>query len=178
MRIFLSYGHDEHAAVASRLKQDLEKIGHEVWFDLDRLSPGGDWETYIEKGLEFVAEKKGQGRLILLMTPYSVRRPDGYCLNEVARAVQREISIVPVMITPCDPPLSIARLQWLDMQDVFPWGKREERYLAKLELLKQALTSDTLVGEGIQARLVDRLKLDLPGVCGERFRFYAARPSN
>ena len=23
-----------------------------------------------------------------------------------------------------------------------------------------------------------RLMLDLPGICGERFRFYAARPSN
>ena len=35
-------------------------------------------------------------------------------------------------------------------------------------------------GEPTQAlrRQVTRRNLDLPGVCGERFRFYAARPSN
>src|SRR6266540_3089776 len=33
LRIFLSYGHDEHAEVASRLKEDLLARGHEVWFD-------------------------------------------------------------------------------------------------------------------------------------------------
>ena len=30
-RIFISYGHDEHAALATRLKQDLVERGYEVW---------------------------------------------------------------------------------------------------------------------------------------------------
>jgi hypothetical protein len=87
LRIFISYGHDEHAALAERLKKDLQTRGHEVWFDLDRLKPGGDWETYIEEGLDWVAEVPGSGRIVLLLTPHSVRRPDGYCLNEIARAL-------------------------------------------------------------------------------------------
>ena len=37
MYLFLSYGHDEHSAVARRLKADLERAGHRVWFDDDRL---------------------------------------------------------------------------------------------------------------------------------------------
>ena len=31
---------------------------------------------------------------------------------------------------------------------------------------------------GMDVSEAKRLKLDLPGICGERFRFYAARPSN
>ena len=30
LRIFISYGHDEHASVAMQLKEDLIKRGHEV----------------------------------------------------------------------------------------------------------------------------------------------------
>jgi TIR domain len=86
MRIFLSYGHDEHSVLAQRLKADLEDRGHDVWFDVERLKPGGDWERYIEEGFDFTSQEKEIGRFILLMTPHSVRRPDGYCLNELARA--------------------------------------------------------------------------------------------
>jgi transcription elongation factor Elf1 len=62
-RIFLSYGHDEYAALAEQLKKDLQERGHEVWFDLDRLKPGGDWERYIEEGIEWVSEFPGRGSL-------------------------------------------------------------------------------------------------------------------
>jgi hypothetical protein len=55
MRIFLSYGHDQYASLASRLKRDLEARGHDVWFDLERLRPGADWERYVEEGIELVA---------------------------------------------------------------------------------------------------------------------------
>ena len=41
-RIFLSYGHDEYATLAEQLKKDLQERGHEVWFDINRLKPGGD----------------------------------------------------------------------------------------------------------------------------------------
>jgi hypothetical protein len=79
VRIFLSYGHDEHIGVALRLKADLEGRGHEVWFAVDRLQPGADWERYIEEGIEWAAS----GKFVLLLTPHSVRRPDGFCLNEL-----------------------------------------------------------------------------------------------
>ena len=41
-RIFVSYGHDEHAGLARRLTTDLKGRGHQVWLDLDRLPPGRD----------------------------------------------------------------------------------------------------------------------------------------
>ena len=66
--IFLSYGHDRHAEDALRIKADLEARGHQVWFDLERLREGRDWEAYIEEGL------KACDKVVLLMSPHSVRR--------------------------------------------------------------------------------------------------------
>src|SRR5262249_34860689 len=133
LRIFLSYGHDEHAGLAQTLKRDLDARGHSVWFDLNRLRPGGDWEHYIEQGLEWVARDVAKGRLILLMTPHSVRRPDGYCLNELARALALGLALVPVMVVWSEPPLSICRIQWLDMQDCLSGESASAQYLDKLD---------------------------------------------
>lgn len=93
--------------------------GHEVWFD-EHLIPGDDWEQLIEQGIDWVAERPETGRVLLVMTPHSVRRPDGYCLNELAHALNRRLTVVPVMLVSVEPPLSISRLQWLDMTDCIP----------------------------------------------------------
>jgi hypothetical protein len=78
---------------------------HEVWFDLDRLKPGVDWAHYIEEGLAWIS-KDGNGRVVLIMTPYSVRRPDVFCLNELARAILKNLKIIPIMLVWCEPPLN------------------------------------------------------------------------
>jgi tetratricopeptide (TPR) repeat protein len=157
-RIFLSYGHDEHRTLAERLKQDLQARGHDVWFDADRLKPGADWERYIEEGLEWAAATPDQGRVVLIMTPHSVRRPDGYCLNEVARAVSRRLTVLPVMVVWCEPPLSICRVQWLDMRDCVPFEALSTKYEAKLEILAAALASAGPEFEGAFIRLSNVLE--------------------
>ena len=161
LRIFLSYGHDEHAALAAQLKGDLLARGHEVWFDADRLAPGGDWESYIEQGLDWAAAQGHAARVVLLMTPHSVRRPDGYCLNEIARAIDRRLGVVPVMLVQVEPPLSICRIQWLDMRDCVPLSERKDRYQNRLESLIAALETGKLDHEGAQSRLL-RLLNPLP----------------
>jgi WD40 repeat protein len=153
-RIFISYGHDQHTTLAQRLKNDLEQKGHQVWFDLDRLKPGVDWETYIEEGLSWIAEDPAKGCVLLLMTPHSIRRPDGYCLNEITKALDRSLPIVPVMVVWCEPPLSIIRIQWLDMQDCLPLPEKEVQYEGRLERLLNALDTDHLDYEGNQSRLI------------------------
>jgi hypothetical protein len=157
MRIFLSYGHDEHASLALRIKRDLEARGHTVWFDIDRLKPGGDWERYIEDGLDWASASPGEGRFVLLMTPHSVRRPEGYCLNELARAWSRHLPIIPVMVAEVEPPLSICRIQYLDMRDCVPVDDRQEKYKSKFDQLLQAIEQGRLDFEGVQARLLSYL---------------------
>lgn len=138
-RIFISYGHDENSIIAWQLKKDLESRGYEAWFDIDRLKTGGDWEKYIEEGLDWVSEMPEEGRFVLLMTPYSVRRPDGYCLNELARALQRRLKIIPVMVANSEVPTSIMHKKWLDIQDCVPLSKNLDKYKIKFELLIKAL---------------------------------------
>lgn len=115
LRVFVSYGHDEFLPFARNVAIELKKCGHEIWFDEERLKPGRDWDTYIEDGLNWVSEDKVNGRILLIITPYSVRRPDGYCLNEIAKALDNHLSIIPVMLVWTTPPLSIYRLQYLDL---------------------------------------------------------------
>lgn len=158
LRIFISYGRDEYAKLAEKLKADLQSRGHEVWFDKDRLKEGADWENYIDDGLNWISKDPETGRIIFIMTPHSVRRPDGYCLNEIAKALTRSVPIVPVMLVYSEPPLSIYRLQYLDMQDTFPPEEKTVSYERRLERLILALEEKKLDFEGIQSRLLKTLQ--------------------
>jgi hypothetical protein len=104
MRIFLSYGRDKYVDLALRIKSDLEKRGYHVWFDQERIKTGLDYEMSIDEGIAWCAEKPGEGRFGLIMTPHSVRRPDGYCLNEISRALSRGLPAIPIMAQWCEPP--------------------------------------------------------------------------
>jgi TIR domain/AAA ATPase domain len=157
-RLFLSYGHDEHVSFALRLCDDLKGRGHEVWFDAERLQPGRDWEAFIEQGLEYLAADTENAAVLLLLTPHSVRRPDGYCLNEVARALSRRLRIIPLMVVESEPPLSICRIQWLDMRECLPIHEKEVFYKPRFERLLKAIEEHQLDFEGIQQRLLKTLQ--------------------
>jgi WD40 repeat protein len=175
-RIFLSYGHDEHFELARKLKRDIEARGHEVWIDEEHLSPGTDWETGIEQGLDWAASDPARGRVILLMTPHSVRRPDGYCLNELARAISRGLQIVPIMVVWVEPPLSICRIQWLDLRDCIPLDSRPAAYETKLDQLIAAIEQKRPDFEGVQARLMALLDpLPFDGEINEHLASFTGR---
>ena len=157
-RVFISYGRDGYSSLAERIKDDLKAHGHEVWFDKDRLKEGGDWESYINDGLNWASEDPASGRIVFIMTPHSVRRPDGYCLNEIAKALTKSVAIVPVMLVFCEPPLSIYRLQYLDMQGCFPPEEKLVTYEKRLERLILALEENKLDFEGVQSRLLKALE--------------------
>jgi WD40 repeat protein len=156
-RVFLSYGHDEHASLVERLRDDLKARGHGVWFDVERLDPGLDWEQRIEAGLEWLAADKQSSAVILLLTPHAVRRPGGYCLNEVARALSRRLRIIPLMVVESEPPLSICRIQWLDMRECIPIHEKEAFYRPRFERLLKALEEGQIDFEGTQHRLLKAL---------------------
>lgn len=153
LNIFLSYGHDEYVAVAERIKSDLETRGHEVWYDRERLHSGDDWELRLEEGLNWVAQAPDRGRVVLLMTPHSLRRPDGFCLNEVARALSLRLRIQPIMVSWVEPLPSIARLQWLDLRDCLPLDDHPELYETRFERLLAALEKGETSFDGSHARL-------------------------
>lgn len=148
LRVFVSYGHDEYLPFARGVARELENKGHKVWFDEDRLQPGYDWEKYIEEGLEWISEDSCNGRIVLIMTPYSVRRPDGYCLNELAKALDHRIKIIPVMLVWTTPPLSIYRLQWLDLQGSVNKTSLTETFQTDFSKICQALENPDYLDTG------------------------------
>lgn len=154
-KIFLSYGHDEYADIARRLKQDLEALGFEVWMDEDGIRPTNDWQIAIELGIEKTHS------VIALMTPHSMRRPDGVCLDELAYARFKGKNIIPIMVNFVEPPLCISRLQWLDMQnleDLSTSGVSEHRYQKQFATLLEALKGECVLDfEGQQASLLNSL---------------------
>ncbi|MFM8769427.1 MAG: TIR domain-containing protein [Rubrivivax sp.] len=154
LRLFLSYGRDEYVDEARTLRDALRKRGHEVWFDEERLTGGLDWEQRIEKGLAAC------DRVVLAMTPYSVRRPDGYCLNEIAKALELRKLIIPVLMVdvPQGAPTSICRIQYLDWRDAVPARERADRFARRLERLCEAIEEDKLDFEGGHQRLMRYLQ--------------------
>jgi len=175
LRIFLSYGRDEHAAFAEKVKNDLIKQGHEVWFDKDKLKGGEDWEQYIEDGILWLNETPETARVVFVITPHSARRPDGYCLNELAKLLMQSTKIIPVMLVHCEPPLSIYRLQWLDAQDC-KVQEESNTYNTFFEQLVDALLHDKLNLEGLHARLMSWLKpIDFGSETFKHLKFFTGR---
>ena len=109
--IFISYGHDEHEKLIRKIAEDLRNEGIDVWIDYDCLYGSSQWEQRIESGIQ------ASNWIVVFMTNYSMRRPDGYCLDEISFARFYNKQIMPIKIQNVPPPISIARIQWLDMSE-------------------------------------------------------------
>ena len=94
-RVFISYGHDGYSKFALKLADALKESGYEIFIDIEGIRNGEQWEINLENGLNWTNEKGRNGLFLLLMTPHSVRRPDGFCLNEIAYAIDIKLKIIP-----------------------------------------------------------------------------------
>ena len=80
MRIFLSYGHDGNEVIVRLIKADLEKCGHDVWFDKTEIKFGDEWRRSITDGI------LKSNRVLSFLSKHSTRDPD-VCLDEIAIAI-------------------------------------------------------------------------------------------
>lgn len=144
LRLFLSYGHDANEELVRRIKSDLEKRGHDVWFDKSEIKAGDDWRRAITDGIT------GSHKFVSFLSKHSTRDP-GVCLDEVAIAIGVKGGNIQTILveseTEVKPPASISHIQWLDMHD---WKERraageaawEEWYQAKLAEIVRVVESD------------------------------------
>lgn len=152
--LFLSYGRKDADTLAARLLRDLPAHGYRPWRDTRELRPGPAWEEQIERAIQ------GSRVFLALLSPHSVRHQfaaptqqqqgsapasvaiveidDSVCLDEIAYARFFErVPIVPAMVAPCRPPLSLSRLEYVDFsgwQDEEAYRKAFDRLLQGLEL--------------------------------------------
>lgn len=121
--IFVSYGHDEHEGLIKRFVQDLEKEGFQVWVDYNVLRCSSEWEAEIERGIT------QSSAVVVFMTAHSMRRPNGYCLDEISYARRLNKTIMPIKVQDVAPPISIARVMWIEMSKYIDAdGKINEQY--------------------------------------------------
>ena len=80
LRIFLSYGHDGNEELVRRIKADLEKRGHDVWFDKNEIKFGDEWRRSITDGI------LQSHRVLSFLSKHSTRDP-GVCRDEIAIAI-------------------------------------------------------------------------------------------
>jgi hypothetical protein len=114
MRIFLSYGHDSNEELVCRIRADLERRGHDVWFDKSEIKAGDDWRRAITDGIV------DSHRVMSFLSKHSTRDP-GVCLDEIAIAIGvRGGNIQTILVeseTEVKPPATVSHIQWLDMHD-------------------------------------------------------------
>lgn len=144
LRIFLSYGHDSNEDLVRRIKADLERRGHDVWFDKSEIKTGHDWRRSITEGI------LDSHRVLSFLSKHSTRDP-GVCLDEIGIALSAKggniLTILVENEREVKPPASISHVQWLDMHD---WKEQrdtgepvwEQWYQAKLAEIVAVIESD------------------------------------
>jgi hypothetical protein len=106
--IFMSYAREDEEA-ARRLKAGLERFGCTVWYDRERLKPGGNWHNHLQD------EVKGRCSLFLsIISRTTESAPFGYFHQERNWAAERQAMYsegeeyyIPVVVD--DSPLSTQR---------------------------------------------------------------------
>ena len=144
LRIFLSYGHDANEELVRLIKSDLEKRGHDVWFDKNEIKFGDEWRRSITDGI------MSSNRVLSFLSKYSTRDP-GVCRDEIAIAIGVKGGNIQTILVESElevqPPVNIGHIQWLDMHD---WHEKqaigdaiwETWYQTKLAEIVQVVESE------------------------------------
>ncbi len=152
MKIFFSYGHDHHSEFINKIKNDLRnEYNIDVWIDSEELKARNDWEIELENAISSSDE------VVFFITPYSSRRPDGYCLNELAFSIANNKDITPVMVDYVTPPLSICRIQYIDIQNLVDKFDNYQYEVFLTNLSNILLNNKSLSMEGEHTTFLDNL---------------------
>ena len=111
-RVFLSYGRNDALEVTSWLYEALTSRGYQVFWDVEALRDGTEWDRHLEEAI------RTHDVVIALMSPHSVRT-EGECRHEISFAKENRKPVIPVMVRQCERPLRIHDLQYVDLE-AFP----------------------------------------------------------
>lgn len=164
--IFLSYAREDEE-IATKLFNDLSRVGLRIWFDRVSLQPGQRWKPAIQKAIR-------QCRyFIALLSSNSVTKK-GYVQKELREALElldeypeSETFIVPVRIEDCTP--SHLRLNDIHWVDLFPsYGEGFTKLLRVLSP-KQAQMTVAILEEANDVEIANTV--DIANSLQESYKF-------
>jgi hypothetical protein len=123
--IFMSYSREQFYFVES-LALSLQSYGLTLWFDVQRIYPGADWEQAITEGLLASSE------LVLVASRSALASP--HVRKEWEQALAMHIPIYIALFEPISLPIELQQATIIDMRSKF---EQKASLLAKLLLTKQ-----------------------------------------
>ncbi len=114
--IFVSYGHDDFTKDVEVIMKSLnDRNEYQAWWDGD-LKKSADWVRQIEQSLDELVKSKPDSCFIYIVTPYSTSDDRyNFCINEILRALEGRVRILPIRLSPAPMPLPISSIQWFDL---------------------------------------------------------------
>jgi hypothetical protein len=111
--VFLSYTRADWERV-SKLHAELGRAGFHVWIDRSDIL-GGDWRTAIKRGLR-------RSNFFLACLSSATAQPGEVlefewdsALEVQTEQLEGEVYLIPVRLEPCEVPLKLQHLQWIDL---------------------------------------------------------------
>jgi len=121
--VFISYGRRHSVAFARKLHNRLKSRNYNVWFDMNDIPVGVDFQEQIDNGI------RKAHNFVFVISPHSVKSI--YCLKEIMLALKYGKRIIPILhVEPTDcwdkvnP--AISKLNWIYM-------RQEEKFSVPLE---------------------------------------------
>jgi WD40 repeat protein len=106
-KVFISYAHQDGAALAGRLLQDLKREDWDVWLDSARLTGGASWTAEIEEALD-------RSDVVLALLSRGSYFSDT-CRAEQLRSLRKCKCVIPVLVeADADRPIHLESKQYLD----------------------------------------------------------------
>ena len=114
--IFVSYGHDDFTKDVEVIMKSLnDRKEYQTWWDGD-LKKTVDWVRQIENNLDELVRSKPDSCFIYIVTPYSTSDERyNFCINEILRAIEGRVKILPIRLSSAPMPLPIGSIQWYDL---------------------------------------------------------------
>lgn len=103
-QIFLSYARKDGKDVAAKLRNELERIGFEVWRDIEDMRGGQAWKEQLRQAIKTVDV------VLVLLTPGAVASK--YVNWEWETAITVDKQVIPLLIMPCEVPSELASLHY------------------------------------------------------------------
>lgn len=124
--VFISYARSDGLALASRLREALDEVGHRTWMDVDAILGGDAWAAAIEQAIDECDVT------LALISDGSYRSE--MCRAEQTRTLRKHKRLIPVLVYPrAERPLTVEHLHYRDFTDAASFEEAFQVLLNDLE---------------------------------------------